>query len=60
MDIDSHHAGTYVVARLAGMTHRDAEIVAYSAQYVDDATNEGVIRFDTGASSGPLRCSIAM
>ena len=50
MDIDSHHAGTYVVARLAGMSHRDAEIVAYCAQYVDDATNEGVIRFDTGAS----------
>ena len=50
MDIDSHHAGTYVVARLAGMTHREAEVVAYCAQYVDDATNEGVIRFDTGAS----------
>ncbi len=46
MDIDAHHAGTYVVARLAGISHREAEIIAHAAQYVDDATNEGVIHFD--------------
>ncbi len=49
MHIDFHHAVTYVCARLAGFTHAKANIVAYSAQYVDDATNSGTIRFDNGA-----------
>jgi len=49
MQIDGHHTLTYVVARLAGLSHKDADIVAYSAQYVDEATNEGVIKFDNGA-----------
>ncbi len=49
MQIDGHHTLTYVVARLAGLDHADADIVAYSAQYVDDATNEGTIKFDNGA-----------
>lgn len=42
MQID---AATYVAARAAGFAHREAEIVAYAAQYVDDATNAGVIHF---------------
>ncbi len=50
MNIDAHHATTYVIARLSGFSHQDAEIVAYSAEYVDDATNDGVIRFDNGAT----------
>lgn len=45
MQIDGHHAGTYVTARLAGFDHADAEIISYAAQYVDDATNEGTIQF---------------
>jgi hypothetical protein len=49
MQIDFHHGVTYTVARLAGFAHRDAETVAYCAQYVDDATNAGAIRFDNGA-----------
>ncbi|MCB1985843.1 MAG: hypothetical protein H6936_10295 [Burkholderiales bacterium] len=49
MQIDFHHAATYVLARLAGFKHTEADIVAYSAQYVDDATNSGVIRFTNGA-----------
>ncbi|MGJ8647814.1 MAG: DUF6765 family protein [Marinomonas colpomeniae] len=49
MQIDGHHTLTYVVARLAGLDHKDADIVAYSAQYIDEATNEGVIKFDNGA-----------
>ncbi|MGK0270142.1 MAG: hypothetical protein ACI88H_000777 [Cocleimonas sp.] len=49
MQIDGHHALTYVVARLAGLNHTDANIVAYSAQYVDEATNKGSIKFDNGA-----------
>jgi len=49
MQFDFHHAVTYVTARLAGFSHEDADVVAYCAQYVDDATNSGVIEFDNGA-----------
>ena len=49
MQIDFHHAVTYVTARLAGFADREAEIVAYAAQYVDDATNSGLIGFTNGA-----------
>ena len=49
MQIDFHHAVTYVLARLADFSRQEAEIVAYSAQYVDDATESGVIEFDNGA-----------
>ncbi len=48
MQIDFHHAITYVVARLAGFDHQQAGTVAYCAQYVDDATNDGTIYFMTG------------
>jgi hypothetical protein len=49
MQLDFHHAVTYVLARLAGFDPREAEIVAYSAQYVDDATDDDAIEFDNGA-----------
>ncbi len=49
MQIDFHHAVTYVIARLAGFNHKKADIVAYCAQYVDDATNAGLIRFHNDA-----------
>lgn len=49
MQIDGHHTLTYIVARLAGYAHKQASIVAYSAQYVDDATNSGKICFKNGA-----------
>lgn len=49
MQIDFHHGATYVIARYAGFAHRDAEIIAHCAQYVDDATNGGTIGFDNGA-----------
>ena len=49
MQIDGHHTMTYIAARLAGFTHQKANIIAYSAQYVDDATNSGVINFDNDA-----------
>lgn len=54
MQIDGHHAMTYVAARLAGFSRPKASIVAYSAQYVDDATNSGVIRFDNDAMYGRI------
>lgn len=49
MQIDGHHTLTYVAARLAGFAHRQAATVAHAAQYVDDATNAGVVHFDNGA-----------
>ena len=49
MQIDFHHAVTYVTARIAGFSHADADIVAYAAQYVDDATCDGTICFDNKA-----------
>lgn len=49
MQIDFHHTVTYVCARMAGFEHNEADIIAYSAQYVDDATNSGTIKFDNGA-----------
>lgn len=49
MQIDFHHATTYVVARDAGFKHEDADIIAYAAQYVDDATSSGTVYFDNCA-----------
>lgn len=45
MQIDFHYGTTYVLARLAGFPQEAAEVIAYSAQYVDDATNAGVVSF---------------
>lgn len=49
MQIDFHHAVTYVLARLAGFDKAKANIVAYAAQYVDDATSTGTVYFDNKA-----------
>ena len=49
MQIDFHHAVTYVAARIAEFGHDEADIIAYAAQYVDDATCGGIIRFDNDA-----------
>jgi hypothetical protein len=46
MQIDFHHGATYAVARMAGFTHTQASIIAHAAQYVDDNTETGFIRFD--------------
>jgi len=48
MQIDFHHGVTYVVARLAGFVPPEADIIAHSAQYVDDATESGEIWFANG------------
>src|SRR5687768_16032028 len=57
MNIDFHHAATFVVARAAGFDEPQAELIAHSAQYVDDATNDGLVRFDNGAMYS--RCATA-
>ena len=45
MQIDFHHAVTYAAARLAEFPAEDAAVIAYAAQYVDDAVNSGTIHF---------------
>lgn len=47
MQIDGHHTATYVAARIAGFSFEDAEKIAYAAQYVDDATNAGIVQFNS-------------
>ncbi|MEO3704981.1 DUF6765 family protein [Trichormus azollae HNT15244] len=47
--MDFHHGVTYIVARLAGVKYEYASIVADCDQYVDDAINACLIRFDNGA-----------
>jgi hypothetical protein len=49
MQIDFHHAVTYVSARFAGFDHQEADTIAYAAQYVDDSTISGPIWFDNKA-----------
>ncbi|MFW7377256.1 MAG: DUF6765 family protein [Oligoflexus sp.] len=49
MQIDMHHGLIYVLARLADFSPQEATIIAHSSQYVDDATNQGVIRFSNCA-----------
>lgn len=49
MQIDFHHTVTYVLARLAGFDKTRANIIAYAAQYVDDATSTGTVYFDNKA-----------
>ncbi|MFQ5560972.1 MAG: DUF6765 family protein, partial [Nitrospinota bacterium] len=49
MQIDFHHAVTYITARAAGFDQKSAKIIAHSAQYVDDATSSSPIYFDNKA-----------
>lgn len=50
MQKDLHHAGTYLLCRLAGMKSEYAEVVAYSAQYVDDAIYDHTLIFENGGA----------
>lgn len=56
MEIDFHHGVTYVLARLAGFNADEAEIIAYSAQHVDDAICDNPVMFDNGEIYKPI-CS---
>jgi len=38
MQEDMHYYGTYAMARAAGLKVKDAKVVAYAAEYVDDST----------------------
>lgn len=49
MQEDMHYYGTYAMARAAGLKVDDAKVVAYAAQYVDDATaNDSEVHQDGG------------
>lgn len=49
MQEDMHYYGTYAMARAAGLEAKNAKIVAYSAQYVDDSTaNDSEVHEDGG------------
>lgn len=37
MQEDMHYYGTYAMARAAGLVVKDAKVIAYAAQYVDDS-----------------------
>lgn len=39
MNIDFHYFATYLAARVAGMGHKDAKVVAHASQYVDDSVS---------------------
>lgn len=49
MQIDFHLGVTYIMSRLAGFSPSEANTIASSAQYVDDAVHDGTIMFDNGS-----------
>jgi len=49
MQIDFHHGVIYVLSRFAGFSPQESNVIAYSSQYVDDAINSGLIKFDNGS-----------
>lgn len=49
MQKDMHYYGTYAMARAAGLEVKDAKVIAYAAQYVDDSTaNDSEVHKDGG------------
>jgi len=57
MEIDFHFGVTYIVGRLAGLTHEDSQIVATSSQYVDDTVNSGALHFKTDEAFHRISCA---
>ncbi|ACV61736.1 putative signal peptide protein [Desulfofarcimen acetoxidans DSM 771] len=55
MQIDFHHGVTYLLARLAGFLQHESEIIAYSSQYVDDATNNALVKLPNQAMYHAVR-----
>lgn len=45
MNIDFHYGIIYILARFSGLSGPDAEVIAHSSQYVDDATTDGPLKF---------------
>ena len=56
MDIEFHYYMTYAIATRAGFSTHDAEVIAYSAQYVDD--NDRIFRIqDPQRPGAPPYCN---
>lgn len=49
MQIDMHYFGTYAMARAAGLTRETCQIIASSAQFVDDNAGDIEVKFKDGA-----------
>jgi len=50
MQIDFHHTVIFILARLAGFGLKESNLIAACSQFVDDATDNEVIRFENGES----------
>ncbi|KAF3981591.1 MAG: hypothetical protein HFP78_06360 [Methylococcales symbiont of Hymedesmia sp. n. MRB-2018] len=48
MQEDMHYYGTYAMARAAGLKVKDAQVIAYAAQYVDDSTTNDSEQHEDG------------
>lgn len=62
MQIDFHYYCIGVLAKAAGFNSKDALIIAYASQYVDDSTESALIRLETpegGLKFDPVRTSYA-
>lgn len=60
MQIDFHYDMLYVLARYACFDRQDAEIIAHSSQYVDDAEHGGIIKFTNYPSYYHIRTAHKM
>jgi hypothetical protein len=54
---DFHYDVIYVLSQLAGFSPDESYKIAYSSQYVDDATNKGVVNFSNGAMYSRINSS---
>ena len=50
MQKDFHYYGTYVLARAAGINTKTAQIIASSAQFVDDSVKKKTFDYEDGSS----------
>ena len=48
MQKDIHYYGTYAIARVAGLKPEDAQVIAYSAQFVDDSNMDDSFMHEDG------------
>ena len=48
MQKDIHYYGTYAIARIAGLKPKDAQVIAYSAQFVDDSNMDDSFMHEDG------------
>lgn len=57
MQLDMHFFAVYTLARAVGFAVDDAKTIAQASQFVDDATEDATIEFDTGPAIRPAMTS---